>query len=120
MKVYVIEKGAYSDRHIVGVCLDKKKADEIAKAISVNIYNQAYVTEYDTDQFIISPLRWTVGYYTHKWSAEYDDYNLHTQYTESTALNRHNFIVYADTKEQAIKIAQDLRAEYLAKKKGIT
>ena len=119
MKVYVITKGVYSDYHIVGVCLDEKKAKEIAKVIS-DKYNNAYVEEFDSDQFITKTPRWIVGYYTHKWTAEYDEYDLRSVHTENTIIDSHNFVIYADTPEQAIKIAQDMRAEYLAKKKGVT
>lgn len=121
MKVYVITKGCYSDYHICGVCLDKKKAKEIAEAVSEeprSLY-EARVEEYDTDQFETQKLRFVVEYYSHKWTAEYDDYDFWKEYSENTVKDSHNFIVYADSPEQAIKIAQDMRAEYLAKKKGI-
>ena len=119
MKVYVITKGAYSDYHIVGVSLDKKRAEEIAKAVSeepIDLY-QAYVEEYDTDAFAVN-LRYSVWYdKSGHWSAQLNDY---AEYQTNHAYNDRSFVVYAKDKSHAIKIAQDMRAEYLAKQEGIT
>ena len=52
MKVYVIEKGCYSDRHVVGVTETEKEAKAICKVISGKYkYDKASYTEYDTKQF---------------------------------------------------------------------
>ena len=119
MKVYVITKGAYSDYRIVGVSLDKKRAKEIAKAVDESKESWLYearVEEYDTDLFATC-LRYLVNYVHNRWEATVDDYDEHqTNY----AYHDKSFIVYAKDEEHAIKIAQDMRAEYLAKQKGIT
>ena len=117
MKVYVITKGAYSDYHIVGVSLDKKRAEEIAKAVSeepIDLY-RAYVEEYDTDALAVN-LRYGVWFNNGYWNAEPNDYD---KYQSNYAYNDHSFIVYAKDENHAIKIAQDMRAEYLAKQKGV-
>lgn len=120
MKVYVIEKGVYSDAHIVGVCLDKDKAKYIAKVISgESSYSKAYVSEFDTDQFITQKPRWLVSDYTREWRAIYDDYNTYSKYSDNTRIDNHNYVIYADSAEQAIKITQDMQAEYLAEKNGV-
>ena len=113
MKVYVITKGYYSDYHIVGVCLDKKKAKEIAEAVS-DLY-EAYVEEYNTDAFVTG-FRHHVNYVDGIWRAGIDDYDKHQS---NYAYSDKSFIVYAKDKEHAIKIAQDMRAEYLAKQEGV-
>ncbi len=117
MKVYVITKGCYSDYHIVGVCLDKKKAKEIAEAVSEeprSLY-EAYVEEYDTDDFVAG-FRYYVNYVDGIWCAGIDDYDEHRS---NYAYSDKSFIVYAKDKEHAVKIAQDMRAEYLAEQKGV-
>lgn len=117
MKVYVITKGCYSDYHIVGVSLDKARAEEIANAVSEepeSLY-KAYVEEYDTDAFVTG-FRYHVSYDRGDWSASIDDYDDHQS---NHAYNDRSFVVYAKDERHAIKIAQDMRAEYLAKEKGV-
>ena len=50
MKIYVITEGGYSDYHIVGVTLDRKKAEEYCKLARGNYY-VPNVEEYETDLF---------------------------------------------------------------------
>ena len=116
MKVYVITKGVYSDYHIVGVVLDKNRAEEIVETISTT-HSKAFVEEYDTDSFATC-LRFEVYYIYGNWNAIVDEYN--NKHMNNCLYDENHFIVYAKDKDHAIKIAQDMRAEYLAKKKGIT
>lgn len=120
MKVYVIEKGAYSDRHVVGVAETKKEAEEICKAITGKYkYEIASYTEYDTKQFQINQIRFQVSYLCNEWGAEYDDYDFYEKYKENTEVYEDFYIIYANSPDQAIKIAHDMRAEKLAKKAEI-
>lgn len=117
MKVYVITKGCYSGYHIVGVCLDKKKAKKIAEAVSEeprSLY-EARVEEYDTDAFVAG-FRYHVSYADDIWYADIDDFDEHRN---NYAYNDRSFVVYAKDKEHAVKIAQDMRAEYMAKESGV-
>ena len=50
MKIYVITKGKYSDYHIVGVAVDKEKANRIAE-VNSETWEMATVNEYDTDSY---------------------------------------------------------------------
>ncbi len=50
MKIYVITEGDYSDYHIVGVTLDRKKAETYCWVARSNYY-VPNVEEYDTDLF---------------------------------------------------------------------
>lgn len=119
MKVYVITKGDYSDYHIVGVTTDKDKAETVAKEVSGEWqFNTASVETYDTDQFL-TRLRYRVEFDGLRWSAHFDDYNYYDKYAENHAFSNVCFIIYADTKEEAIKVAQDMRAKMLAEKEGI-
>lgn len=57
MKIYVITAGEYSDYHIVAVTTDKEKADNFVKIHNESkrfYYDDAYVEEYDTDDFDIA------------------------------------------------------------------
>lgn len=120
MKVYVIEKGSYSNRHVVGVTETKKEAEKICKAISgEDIYDKASCTEYDTKQFQINQIRFQVSYLWNEWEAEYDDYDFYEEYKENTEVYEDFYVIYANSPDQAIKIAQDMRAEKLAKKEGL-
>jgi len=120
MKVYVIEKGCYSDRHVVGVTETKEEADEVCKAITGKYkYDKASYTEYDTKQFQINQIRFQVSYLCNEWEAEYDDYDFYEEYKENTEVYEDFYVIYANTSDQAIKIAQDMRAEKLARKEGL-
>lgn len=50
MKIYVIAEGDYSAYHIVGVTLDRKKAETYCRVTRNNFYAPE-VEEYDTDLF---------------------------------------------------------------------
>ncbi len=120
MKVYVIEKGSYSDRHVVGVTETEKEAKKICKAISGKYkYDKASYTEYDTKQFQINQLRFDVSYLYDEWKVEYDEYDIYADYKENCEYYEDSYIIYANSPDQAIKIAQDMRAEKLAKKAEI-
>ena len=122
MKVYVIEKGYYSDRHIIGVVETKKEADEICKVLyDTNSHDKDSIgyTEYDTKLFQINLLRFHVSYLCNEWEAEYDDYDIYKEYKENTEIWEDNYIIYANSPDQAIKIAQDMRVEKLANKAEI-
>ena len=122
MKVYVIEKGYYSDRHIIGIVETKKEADEICKVLyDTNSYDKDSIgySEYDTKQFQTNRLRFHVSYLYDEWEAEYDDYDIYESYKENTETYEDNYIIYANSPDQAIKIAQDMRTEKLAKDKRL-
>lgn len=119
MKIYVIQKGEYSDRHIVGVTDDKNKAKKLCDMLDASF------SEFDTEQFSIpNSLRFEVwnpsNSYTGGWIAEYDDYDIYDNYKENAIDYDGHYIIYADSPQQAIKIAQDMRAEKLAKEKLVS
>lgn len=121
MKVYVIEKGYYSDRHIVGVVETKEEAMRVAEAIK-DSWDKDSVRwqEYDTNQFTDFRIRYLVSReYNNAWRAEFDAYNLYDEYKESAQMYEDNYVIYADDSQQAIKIAQDMYYEDLAKKEGL-
>lgn len=111
MKIYVIEKGAYSDHRVIGVALTKERADAIAK-IASDRWNTAYYSTWESEQFETA-LRFYVQYDYGDWTVEYDDLELYPTYKENTALDCNRFVVFADSLEKAVKIAQDMRAEII-------
>ena len=123
MKVYVIEKGIYSDRHIIGVVESEEEAKNIVEAIKCGDYKDDSISynEYDTRQFSDKRLRYAVTRYSDSdWEAEFDEYDLWSNYKESIRDYPDHYIIYANSGNQAIKIAQDMRAEELARKNGLT
>lgn len=121
MKVYVIEKGQYSDRHIIAVSDSPEKAEEIRAAVSGKYRGEeATITEYDTNQFANSVFRYEViEDYNDIWRVKYDDWNLNWQYPESCHAYADTYIVYAKNPDQAIKIAQDIKAQRKAEEEGV-
>ena len=124
MMVYAILKGWYSDRHIVGIVESEKEAKELCKMFNKETrYDSDSVSyeEYDTKKFSDKRFRFIVNDYAGlgDWECEYDDYDLYKNYKDTTSLGSSGFIVYAESPQQAIKIAQDMRAMELAEKEGI-
>lgn len=121
MKVYVIEKGCYSGRHIIGIVESETEAKNVIEAINCGGYEDDSISyeEYDTHQFIDKRFRYNVTNYNGDWEAEYDEYDLWDKYKENTCESSGSYIIYANSPDQAIKIAQDMRAEELAHKEGL-
>ena len=123
MKVYVIERGWYSDKYIAGVVETEEEAKQICDVINsgdTEYYNDARYSCHDTKQFITRKLRWEVEEdYMGEWSASCEeDYYIGRPVQNYEDYEDH-YIVFADNKEVAIKIAQDIKAEKLAEKNGV-
>lgn len=113
MKVYVIQKGVYSDRHIIGVVETMDEAIGIKQAILKSPYDDDItIEEYDTKQFRTNRMRFLAQYYTNgSWEIEYDDRNIWEDFVENGEIWDDAFIIYAYSKNQALKIAQDMYAQ---------
>lgn len=130
MTVYIVTDGCYSDKDIVGVFLNKDKADYFEK---FHTSEDGEVLEYDTidDDFTIDVE--TINYYDvtldnkgtvescEAKTFEYIPGNGDFQETFYQAAWLHGFRgkIIADSEEQAIKIMQDKRAQWLAEEYGI-
>jgi len=122
MKVYVIEKGYYSDRHIIGIVETKDEAEQIVDAIKGASWDRDSVRykEFDTEQFKNKRLLFEVTReWNNSWHAEFDEYNFFDNYKDNTCDYSDHYIIYADNPSQAIKIAQDMYWEEQAKKEGL-
>lgn len=129
MKVYLIEAGQYSDTHVVGVATTKENAEAIKRTHDrVEPFYHAYITEYETDTYIPlvegkSVFRASLStvdgtFEVDKAPFAYDvgdsDIGVVREGMRSLVVE-----VVAIDKEHAAKIAQDLFAEYKAKKEGV-
>ena len=116
MKVYVITQGAYSDYHIIGVALDKEKAERIASFFDSD---STEIEEYDTERWDISDGRclYTIRIDNGRISIidndEFYDTNVVRAYP---SWNVYEVSVMARDKEHAMKIASDMIAQYKAEK----
>ena len=113
MKVYVIQKGCYSDRHIIGIVETMDEAIGVKKAILKSPYDDDItIEEYDTEQFQTNRMRFLAEYYTNgSWNIEYDDHNIWENFVENSEIWDNAFIIYANSNNQALKIAQDMHAQ---------
>ena len=115
MKVYVITKGCYSDYHIIGVALDKEKAERIASFFDDD-YNSSEVEEYDTEKWDISDGKNLYSIRIDKCGISVIDnesfYDLNVVRTYPWGV--YEVSVMARDKEHAMKIASDMIAQYKA------
>ena len=128
-KVYIVTAGEYSDYHIVGATLDRAKAELARQA-----YERGYarfqpesvsIEEYDLDAF--DTIREKDNIYHVNFSPDSGPEIFEPMCDDSLSFNKcHVFIneleveVAAKDESHALKIAQDLRAQYLAEKEGIS
>jgi hypothetical protein len=131
MTVYVVTAGEYSDYHIAGIFMDKNKA-EIFCAIhndKENSYEEYIIEEYenDDDMEVDETLKVTYKYefYANKKGSinVYGGSGLHSLKKKNEVIPPHKYfqdyhiIVYLDepdARDRALKIAQDMWAEYKA------
>lgn len=134
-KVQIVISGEYSDWNIEAVFIDDMESAEAFRLLNSTDDKVWYIKEYDTAncKILNNGIRsfWVVlrrncdGYLR----TEYDDPFSKWSTYEPSMLNKVYFspqtmwskvFVEADTKEQALKKASDLFAEYFARKEGIS
>lgn len=128
--VYIIMKGSYSDRHICAVTLDKERAEQL-KRLYNNPYafDEPYITEYKLDETI----KLNIYQVYFKQNGEFirvcrEEYgfckigtiNIEDYYYDDNDEQVYSVYVEAADEDHARKIAQDMLAEYKARKEGIT
>ena len=126
MKIYIVTKGEYSDYHIIAATLSKQRAENIAKIYS-DKWDKAEVEEFeemsgkDIDVMMEKlELRFVFNIKNDGTIGEVE-----AIYEKKTAPNMSvtpydiAFSIAAKDKEQAIKIARDLRSKYYAEKYGL-
>lgn len=123
MRIYVITEGDYSDYHICGVAIEKEKAEEI-KQLNTDSLHEAYIEEYDTDDYYVEKGRF---YQVHLYNSNVSvSETFVTSVSDrndvriSLAKNPHYYVVVkAMDEEHAKKIGLDLIAKYKAKREGL-
>ena len=136
MKVYVVQRGEYSDRHIVGVALTEEKANELVRLFQDPEENSYYYgkTLVDTEVFDTEDNDYKlsldaqglkpygVEMYKGKISSCHalsNDWHWYTfwNYVDVGEVfepyeNEYRVVVYARDKDHALKIASDKFAEH--------
>lgn len=127
MKVYVVEQGIYSGKHIVGIAESLEEAEAIKNAVSSETYSlyeskSISITEYDTKAFKDCRLKFRVDiYYDGDVSVETVDADcgMYDEYKDSCYTEYGDYIIYAQNVEQAVKIARDMEAQRKAEEAGV-
>lgn len=127
MKVYVITQGEYSDYHILGVSLDRERAERIVQLYNDDnaLWNQPIIEEYETDVIdvqmqglLYTATRTEEGIFLNRTDYDFEqDLERLNKVERGTAkiggrLPPPHVIVMAKNREQALKKASDLFAEY--------
>lgn len=129
MKVYVVEEGYYSDRHIAGIAESQEEAKEIARAVTgarnpYYVRDNVTITEYDTKAFANGRLKFLVNFYDNTVSVEnlsLCQERIEDDYAETSYIPElDEYVVFARDKEQAVKIARDMEAQRKAEEAGVT
>lgn len=121
-KIYVVTKGSYSDYHIITATTDEKLAYEIAKKFS-DKYEEADVEIYEDAKLVLKPLYCVEFDKNGDIRAVIDESDYEYSYRKANEYYVYrwgNYVyVIADNADHAVKIANEKRAEYLARKAGI-
>ena len=120
MKVYVIQKGVYSSKFIVGVVTSEEEAKQICEAISDNHYGgEAFYDEFETDDLKTNLIKFKVDNSYGEWEVEYCNPYEWEEYNCNGTVYENYYIIFAHNKEEAIKIAQDIKGAENAIEKRI-
>ena len=122
MKIYVITKGEYSSYQIMGVAIKKEIAERIRKRVS-DSWDEAIIEEYETDAWedilskgglfhVFENENGLIKMYEENssWTAEY--WEKRKKVSRDKRTGRLETYVVALDKEHALKIAEDLFAEF--------
>lgn len=119
---YVVMRGDYSDKHIVGVTCDQEKAQKIRECYS-DSWREARIEEWDESDVNFN------NFYEVRYDKVDDDYMVEKQSPDEVfdlnIIYEYNHkdgfsvSVQAENEDLALKIARDLYAEYKAKNEGI-
>lgn len=123
---YAVTDGDYSDYHIIAITDDKERAENIKKLYSTNwsepMIEEFFDSETKDEAFYYVWYR-TDGSY-HVSLQDFDmkkhfDINIVKENVLRNDWWKYSVFVMAKDERHAIKIAQDLWAEYKAKKEGV-
>lgn len=123
---YAVTDGDYSDYHIIAITDNKERAENIKKLYSGK-YSEPMIEEFfdgeAKNEALYDVLYNTDGSYNvtlQTFNKEYSsDINIIRENVPNNHWWKYQVLVIAKDKKHAIKIAQDLWAEYKAKKEGV-
>lgn len=124
--IYVVTRGRYSDYHIIAASADYKTAKKIKKKFDKYGWDECVIEEFPDAEAMLKNV-WRVYFrlngdvfICYEADSEYDYRDVGT-IIDTTFKHDYDLIitVEADTKQDAIKIAAEKRAEYLATKTGL-
>lgn len=128
---YAVTSGCYSEYHIIAITDSKECADNIAKIYGDDYWNDDTRVEKFVDSGVIEDAVWKVSvradgsYRVYDTVFDKENVNVIKEILPSISNNfgkigeKYSVCVFAKSKDHAIKIAQDLWAEYKAEKEGI-
>lgn len=124
MKIYVVTKGCYSDYSIIAATLDEEKAKKLAEKFSDKC-DTAEVEVYEDSDIYFKPV-WFVRFDTngdvYEVVRERDSSEYAYHYIGDVRRDTRGRVmtyVSADTSEEAVKIASEKYAMFVAKEKGL-
>ena len=121
MKIYAIQRGCYSDKHIIACTTDYKKAQKIKKIYS-KVDNNIVILTFEDGEEIVLPMFevWISNgvcdkdnTFETKWRDE------EMREFRGEIWGHHLLYIRAESEEVAQKIAQDLFAEWKAHKENL-
>ena len=125
--IYIVTKGKYSDYHVIAATTDRTVAEKIAKKFTGEfVWDECRVEEFPDAEVMLRTV-WKVYFKRNGdvWSciesdSEYD-YEDVGKIVDTVYKRDYDMIVKveADTETDAIKIAAEKRAEYLAAKNNL-
>ena len=124
MTHYVLTAGCYSDYHIVAVCSNRAKAEQIMERVNRNAgsYDQCDIEEYEDAEPVADNLNcYCMNFETNTIREEDSDieYGIKGTYFKDRKGIIWVLYVLAENEEMARKIAFDRRAMLMAQKEGI-
>ena len=123
MTHYVLTAGRYSDYHIVAVCSDRAKAEQIMERVNKNAgrYDQCDIEEYEDAEPVADNLNcYCMNFETNTTREDVDiEYGMKGTYWENNRGIIWAMYVLAENEETARKIAYDRRAMLMAQKEGV-
>ncbi len=123
MTHYVLTAGCYSDYHIVAVCSDRAKAEQIMERVNRNAdsYDRCDIEEYEDYEPVAENLNCYCMDFEKNIIREVADieYGMKGTYWKNNRGIICDLYVLAENEEAARKIAYDRRAMLMAQKEGV-
>lgn len=121
MKIYAIQRGCYSDKHIIACTTNYEKAQKIYKIYSKVDDNTRILTFEDGEQIVLPMFEVCIerGVCDISYTSECEWEDEERRDFIGEILDVHFLYIRAESKEVAEKIAEDLFAEWKAKKQNL-